>query len=295
MLGGSLCPWCRYYNAVGDKACGRCGHWLPPPGLSGALRSALGVELWATKLLAGVNILVFALEMVASLRGGGGAGIMSVPGSVLLRFGAIPWGYEASEPFRLLAACFVHMSVLHIAMNMLAFADLGRASEPAVGGPRLVVTYVVTGVLGFVASRWWSGVGGTPYSLTAGASGAVFGVAGLLVATRAMRRDKTWRDMLARMVVYIVVTSLVPLPINNGAHVGGLVSGLVLGVLFALENRPWRLAPLFYGLTALSLVAIATSLGLSMRSPLWRAAAASEEAYRERIRFPEFRLDPPSR
>jgi membrane associated rhomboid family serine protease len=262
-LGGFNCPYCRYYNARDARACGRCERRLPPPALAPLLARVGGVDLWATKALAATSIAVFALQLAASGALGPRAALGAFPARVLLEFGAIATGLERAEPWRLLAACFVHVNLIHIVMNLFALAELGRAGERLVGGSRFVVAYVVTGVVGFAVSALW--YGDAPY-LTAGASGAVFGLDGVLLGDRMARRDPVWKEMLTRTVVHSFLFYFV-LKTNQAAHMGGLAAGLALGALFARERRPWARDGLFAALAAASGLAIVTSLALPHLAP----------------------------
>jgi rhomboid protease GluP len=286
MLGGFVCPWCRHYNATDSERCERCQQRLPPVALAKPLAEVLGIDLWATKLLVGINAVIFAAQLAMTLSQKGDF-ITSMPSSVLMRFGALTNGLESAEPFRLLAACFVHIGVLHIAFNMMALLQLGRVGESAVGGARLLVTYVVTGIVGFVASGYWYRYGehNQPY-ITAGASGAIFGVSGLLIAMLAMRGDKRWKEILIQQLFYSFILWKA-LNTNQAAHMAGLVVGGLFGVFFARESRPWRLAIVVNGLAALSLLATGISLYLPHRSPIWREVRAQEVRRQERIEYRE--------
>jgi rhomboid protease GluP len=267
-LGGRNCPFCRCYNALDEKTCVRCLKWLPPPNLTWALREPLLTEHWATKLLAGVSIVVFALQLaVAGVKDVGL--ITGMPPAVIVRFGGIAGGIEWIEPWRFLSACFVHMGVLHVAMNVMAFAELGRVAEREINGSRLVLAYVITGIVGFVVSSFWYGA----HVVTAGASGAVFGIDGVLIGGMLAKRDRRWVDMLVRTVVHSFLFYAM-LRTNQAAHLGGLAAGLVLGLLFGKESRPWRIERPVRVVTAASVVAIVASIGLSLRSPLWKGFAA---------------------
>jgi rhomboid protease GluP len=274
-LGGFNCPYCRYYNARDARRCGRCEKWLPPPFLAPAVRALRAEEYWATKLLAAVCVVVFALEMATS---GGKMGLLTgVPMSTLLRFGAITNGLEQIEPWRLLAACFVHMGALHIAMNVIALADLGRIGEPMVGGPRFLLAFVLTGIVGFIVSAFWYGT--QPY-VTAGASGAVFGINGVILGDMILRKDPHWKGMLVRALVYSFIFYFA-MGTNQAAHIGGLALGLILGMVYRRETRPWRVAWVVTTLTVVSLLAIAVSLVLPHRSSVWREVLEMERAREE--------------
>lgn len=296
MAGGFLCPWCRGYNASDERVCGRCGRRLPSSGVSAVLRSFFGVELLATKALLVANIFIYALQTADMMSQSGPAAFFSslerMNISTLLRFGALTNGLEIAEPFRLLSACFVHMSLLHIIFNMMALVQLGRVGEEALGTARFLITYVFSGILGFAASGAWYlwGEQGRPY-ITAGASGAVFGITGLVIAGLAVRRDPRWKEVLVQQLVYSFIMYYA-LKTNQAAHLGGLVVGIGLGVVFWLEARPWKLAWAANTLAALSTLAILASLALPHRSSIWRSAREAERIREERRRFQEPQIVP---
>lgn len=269
-VGGFNCPWCRAYNAKDEKVCYRCGKPLGSPGVAGVMRTLSEVDMPATKFLAGLSILVFALEMASA--GFGKMGLLSgLPTSVMIRFGGLGFGLEHHEPYRLLAACFVHLGLIHVAMNMLALAELGRFCESTIGGPRLIIGYVVTGLVGFLVSGWWYGI-----QFTAGASGAIFGIDGLVLGGMVIKRDSRWKDMLVRTVIQSFVFFFM-LRTNQAAHLGGLACGLVMGVIFGLETRPWRRSMLVNIAAGVCVVACVVSVVLPHFSPAWRMVAAQEQ------------------
>ena len=246
-----------------------------PPEPFGTLIGELALaEHWATVVLAAISILVFAEEL--AIGGVANAGLLrGVPTSVLFRFGAMSTGFEKTEPYRALAGCFVHMGVLHLGMNLLALAELGRVVEPRLRGPRTIVAYTVTGIAGFAVSAWWYGT--DPY-ITAGGSGAIFGLDGVLIASLAMRGDRSWRESLVRTVVHSFAFYFV-LHTNQAAHLGGLAAGLALGVVFAREARPWRHELAFRIAAAAMLAASVASIALATRSPLWKRQEAIERQF----------------
>lgn len=198
------------------------------------------------------------------LQHGAGMGVLFSGGTHadLLRFGALlTLGEDVqAEPFRLLSAVFVHMGVIHILMNMLNFASLGRVAEPRFGTARFVAAYVATGFLGFVGSALLELVHPQPGmtgTITAGASGAVFGIMGLVAGWRFRLKDRSWRSIAIQTVFFAVLVNLLfrdprtgRSMIDNGAHVGGLLSGAVIGFLYAGRPRPKSL--LFANITAIA-------------------------------------------
>ena len=151
--------------------------------------------------------------------------------------------------YRLLTAIFVHIGIIHIATNMWCLWNLGLLGEPLLGPWGLIAVYLLTGVAGNLLSVTWD-VG---YALLhryplelyanmgAGASGAVFGIAGILIVLLSNHRlPIPWRELmrLRKSVVQFAGINLIiglgtifagPVRIDNSAHIGGFLSGLALG------------------------------------------------------------------
>jgi MYXO-CTERM domain-containing protein len=207
-------------------------------------------DLPATKFFLGLNAAVFAFHCFllfhyertfGSLFTGEAKTEM---GQMLLyRFGAMrPDWVEAGEVWRLLSACFVHFGAIHFGMNMLALVHLSRVAEPAIGSVRYALAYVATGIVGFAASLAWSALTppdpaavaqGIVLGLTAGASGAIFGLMGLVLGFLWRRRDERWKLWLGQVVLFSLAFTFMLRSINHAAHFGGLLSGVVFGALFA--------------------------------------------------------------
>ncbi|RYY96606.1 MAG: rhomboid family intramembrane serine protease [Chitinophagaceae bacterium] len=197
-----------------------------------AEQSALGEAMryrhqgyWVTYGLIALNVLVFIAMVIA------GAGIFEPKGEALLTWGANFAPYTlGGQPWRLLSACFVHIGILHLALNMYGLYQLGTFLEPILGRLRFVLAYLATGLLSSLASLWWHH--GEPV-VSAGASGAIFGLFGLFLAL--LTTDllpKNTREQLLKSVGLVIVINLaygLKGGIDNSAHIGGLVSGFAAG------------------------------------------------------------------
>ncbi len=247
---------------------------MPGPVGSFALelfRTALGREYPMTKLYIGLQVAIF---IFMTLRGA--QALLEDPTNLLLganyveaaRWGATAGFYGRVEPFRYLSAVFVHFGALHIGMNMMALLSLGRSIEPRIGSGRFVLAFLGTGVVGFVVSDYWS-LYTRSLAWTAGASGGLFGLVGVLLGFLVARRDPAWREFLFRIVLIGVVLGVM-LPVNNAAHAGGFIVGFPTGYLFQRESRPWRRTRWFDGLAVLLVAASVGSIVLSHSSNLWR-------------------------
>jgi rhomboid protease GluP len=273
-MAARVCPHCRQLNGENEARCFRCGRRLPGK-LHDAVRrltgDVLGTVAPVTRLILGLELAVFALCVAVDgkLPLWFGQGFRT---STLFRFGALGGPMGGEEPYRLLAAVFVHANLLHVGMNMLMFVDLGQKLETEIGSARAALLFVLSGVLGFVASELWYGPLGPP---TVGASGGVFGQIGAIVGILYARKDPEWRRALVRNLIYAVLLAFV-LSVNTAAHLGGFAAGIVLGFLLHEER-----ARLGWGrvMTTLAVVGVAGSMaavGLSSRSPVWQTIRAHE-------------------
>ncbi len=201
-----------------------------------------------TYLLVAINILVF-LWMILH-----GVSWLTPSPEALVHYGAnySPFVLEDHQWFRLLTATFVHIGIIHIATNMWCLWNLGLLGEPLIGPFGLVAVYVLTGVAGNLLSLAWDVIAAylnrAPIELVshvgAGASGAVFGIAGILIILLSNRRlPIPWPELkrlrtsvvrFAAINLLIGASTILPalggiVRIDNSAHIGGFLCGLALG------------------------------------------------------------------
>jgi rhomboid protease GluP len=238
--------------------------------------------LWVTKLLVAINVVVFLAMLVD------GAGLLEPNSAVHLRWGANfgPLTKEG-EWWRLLASTFLHFGVLHVAMNMWALWGAGRLVERLYGNGVFLVLYLFAGLTGSFASLLWN----ADRVVSAGASGAVFGVYGALAAY-VLRQPgsippgvlKSLSGSTIAFVAYSIVLGAVVSSIDNAAHAGGLAGGFALAWLVArpLEPRA-RMTPLHIGVAVGFASLVLGGLFLSVPSAKYSYAAqqAAATAIRE--------------
>ena len=173
----------------------------------------------------------------------------SVP--ALLHYGAnSTWLVLHGQWYRLLTATFVHVGLLHLATNMWCLWNLGILGEPLIGPLGMVAVYMLTGIAGNLLSMGSNVMAykltnylGTLYTPGAGASGAVFGIAGILIVLLSntklpfpMEELRRLRSSVIKFAAINLVIGLstifvnVGVRIDNSAHIGGFLSGFVLGV-----------------------------------------------------------------
>jgi len=276
-----MCPECRALNPRGTRVCPHCGANIGSQrargttGGSGRIMGVIPTPTSATSMLAAAIVLMFVVEWFMTQRAGGpgrGGGLFGgIQGMAMLRLGAKygPLVY-AGEWWRLVTAMFLHAGLLHIGMNLWCLFDLGPEVEGMFGMSKYIVLYLVTGVLGYVVSLFWS-----PMGISLGASGAIMGLVGILIGATFHHGQlgKEYRSMLWRWVIYIAIFGIF-FPVDNAAHFGGLIAGLVLGYLIpegVPETRPAE--NLWNALAVISVVIIAGSfalMALQINSPLFQ-------------------------
>jgi rhomboid protease GluP len=200
-----------------------------------------------------VNIGVFAIDAVLGLTG---------RPQTLLRAGAmIPRLVADGEWWRLITAMFLHIGLLHIAFNSLALFVFGGLIEGALGSARMLALYFVTGFAASVTSYAF----GSPDIAAAGASGAIFGLLGAWLVYNLRRRSLSLARSNMQSALFLIGINLVfgfTVPgIDNLAHIGGLIAGVVAG--FAIEGfgpRATRAASRVGGLTLIVVVSLALAV-----------------------------------
>ena len=212
---GDVCPQCRATAVTAvPPAAARVARPKPP----------------VTTTLVAINFAVFIA------MGLSGASWTEPNSTQLLRWGA-NWGplTLGGEPWRALASNYVHIGIVHILFNMWCLWDLGQLSERIFGRWTYFLVYTFSGLAGSVVSLWWR-----PLSIGAGASGAIFGLAGALITALYLGRlpfpkqavKHTMRSLLI-FAGYNLFFGAVAARVDNSAHLGGLFGGAIVGACLA--------------------------------------------------------------
>lgn len=209
-----------------------------------SLRTGTFRDIPATSLLFIINVGVF-LSMPLM-----GINPFDPSGQGLIRIGANYGPYTVGgEYWRLVTAGFIHGGFLHIAMNMWCLWYLGRISERLFGSWQTFATYLVTGVGGALLS-----IASDPHRLEVGASGAIFGLAGAVIAglkfgdlNISWREQRSTLSSVAIFTIFSFVWAMRSPNVDNMCHLGGFISGLLIGLplgAFARRHKLWQLATL---------------------------------------------------
>ncbi|HEX6834194.1 MAG TPA: rhomboid family intramembrane serine protease [Rudaea sp.] len=185
-------------------------------------------------VLVALNVLVFGLMPLC------GADLFDPVSADLLRWGA-EYGPRTTdgEPWRLFSSLFVHIGIAHLLYNMIAFLYVAPKVERMLGHVGFALTYVISGVAGGLWALLYN-----PTHLHAGASGAIFGIYGALLAS--LLRDRKsipahLRSELQRFVLVFVAYNLInslSADISLAAHLGGLIGGFACGLALASRLVP---------------------------------------------------------
>ena len=158
------------------------------------------------------------IYMVTAAQGGG----INLPGGALFSQWALQGASVADgDWWRLVGAMFLHGSIFHLLFNMLALYWLGTIIEQALGTPRFLLVYFVSGLAGSAGALWFS----TAFDVTVGASGAIFGLIGALLILEYLATGSLMGQAMVLILVNLALTFAVP-GISIGGHIGGLAGGV---------------------------------------------------------------------
>lgn len=242
------------YQCTGCAAPRRTQH---PAALTRAVAFTLAAVFALTQLVDPSGIAnVFGLRPVSVAPRG--------PELLTLVFGAqAPWAFPTpiGQPWLLLTSAMLHANVLHILFNGVLLWQLGGLLEPQLGRQRfaaLLTTGALGGAFGVIVLAWagtrfgltqtalGSLLGMNPVSVTVGASGAVFALMGATVTLIRQHGYNPWRSGIGGLVILNVVITFVVPQISVGGHIGGLLTGMIVGKMLhagrASTYQTWLIA-----------------------------------------------------
>jgi rhomboid protease GluP len=270
--GSILCPSCRRITSADAEACYYCGRRRPGLwGFAPALQAVGGV-LGVTPLIAWSCVVLYVLSLlldpIAALRPRSPFDLLAPSGWALDRLGMTgAFAWAAGHWWTLITAIYLHGSLLHILFNVLWIRQLGPAVQELYGSARLAVIFTVAGVAGFALSNAL-GIGAT-----IGASGAIFGLLGAMVAY-GRQRGGVFGSLVLRQygqwALVLFVFGFFMAGVNNLAHAGGFVGGLVAGLTLSnLERRPEGRADQLLATATVAITILAFAIAV------WRGFATS--------------------
>jgi rhomboid protease GluP len=271
-----LCPNCGSLVGINATRCHNCGTNLKFS-MAAVNRSLSGVfsgPAPVTTALLVANLMMFGVEWMALTAEGGGRGFSilgSMGGLSSYRLGASfgPAIFDHHEWYRLVTAMFLHGGLIHIGVNMMSLMQVGPALEELYGSGRYLFLYVVTGAFGFLVSA-------VTGHLSLGASAALMGIVGAMLAVTSKRGGSYMRDLRSRLITSVVILFAIGffpgIRIDNWAHGGGLACGFVLGKIFAdrqpVSEREKQIANALGWLAGIVVIASFAFMILHYRDPL---------------------------
>jgi rhomboid protease GluP len=177
-----------------------------------------------------INLAIFALMVLSGVS-------VSAPTSGQL----LDWGANFApltncvQPWRLFTSLFVHIGLMHLAFNMWVLWSYAPITEALFGRAGFVILYFSAGLVASATSAFWH-----PETISAGASGAIFGMVGAMIAALGLstRRDSPAGPLVAFVVFNVIFGITVP-AIDNAAHLGGLGGGWLCGKLLGPPLRAY--------------------------------------------------------
>lgn len=236
------CHKCKKLISTKDAACPYCKAPQTVERQSKSITKDLfGHPTEVINWIVGVNILLYIGSIVldpseAMSLDNGLLGVGSPTSRSLWMLGMTgSVGWTCGHWWTLLTASFLHGSILHIYFNLSWLRQLGALTVGLLGPARFIFAYIATGVGGFVASNLWHN------APTVGASCSIFGLMGVLIVF-AQRRGGLLGQRLGKQLwiwtgIGLLFGLMIPM-VNNAGHIGGLLSGMILGLVFPKqENR----------------------------------------------------------
>lgn len=235
----------------------------PSPRETGVPPTGEGAKsyLSMTTALIAINLVVFLMMAASSHH------VLKFDGGLVLRWGGNYGPFTmGGQLWRLLSAMFVHIGLTHLLINIWCLYELGSLMEEIYGGPSTLLLYLLTGIAGGIAS-----LARHPMVVSAGASGAIFGLTGILIMTLFwVKLSEPRRQLMIALAsllafaAYNLIYGFLKGGVDNGAHLGGLVSGLLIGIAVGPGTRHregvrWR-EGLVYGLALATLVVAFTAV-----------------------------------
>jgi membrane associated rhomboid family serine protease len=211
----------------------------------------------ATIALIAINVVVYLIEIA-----GGGGGLNNPSERIVVDYGLFGPFVHEGEVYRLVTSGFLHASLIHIGFNMLLLFFLGRLLEPALGTWRVLALYFASLLAGSLGALILE-----PNSLGIGASGAIFGLAGATFVIARGRGLDALAGQIGFLIVFNLIFSFSSPRISIGAHVGGLIGGVICAAAIVAGEKgmlgPNRRAVELAAMTAVGVISFVVSLAIA--------------------------------
>jgi len=207
-------------------------------------------SFWSqTNILIMVNVLIFIAVFVTSFFNQQIINYFALSPELVL---------QGKNMWTIFTSIFMHAGFFHLIVNMMSLFFLGNFLEMIIGGKRFIGIYLISGIIGSLAYIYLTLLFGQNMAISAvGASGAIFGIAGVLaVLTPKMKvfifpipvAMPMWFGVAAIMALFWVLSAAFNIPIGNNAHLGGLIAGLTYAfyLKYKYKSKTRMIANLFH-------------------------------------------------
>ena len=271
MFGGRkkhvMCQACRGLIEPSARTCPLCGMESVPTPRAGSVEKP-GSEHFFSRLILTINIALYALMLMVDMKLQTESALRHPSETVFLDFGGQDSVAVANgEWWRLVTSYFIHLGIIHILFNSLALYQIGPLVEEVYGSQKFIFIYVVTGLVSSLCSYAFLIDG-------AGASGAIFGLIGLMAVYGYRLGGSAGRALMRQMLIWAAFAVLVTFSsANQVAHISGLIAGAAMGFLIRGEQPAttrealgWNAAAICSALlVVVSFVMVAAHYGQSQR------------------------------
>ncbi len=185
-------------------------------------------------MIGAVTIIIFSLNLAVYLYASMTSGnILVTDLPFLLKFGLVNRLFLAGCYWQILTSIFVHINIVHLAFNMIFMLFFGGKVEEIMNGLEYIFTYIISGVTGNIFTIILAGTG--TLIVSAGASGAIFGIIGAYIIYLGVRYDTS----IMFYIIYCLILLLLNISVNVNliAHASGLLTGAMIGYVKARNEK----------------------------------------------------------
>jgi membrane associated rhomboid family serine protease len=251
-----MCQACRALVEASASTCPLCGK-ESVPSLRARAGAALESSSFISLIILTINILLFVLMAIVEVRNGRGgeAFFQSASDAVLDDFGALnPGLVAAGQWWRLVTFNFLHIGLMHLLFNSSALYQIGPQVEELYGSQKFVLIYMLTGITS-AATSFLFNIGG------AGASGAIFGLIGLMAVYGYKLGGSYGKAIMRQMLIWGGIGFMFGIMIgaNNVAHASGFFAGAGLGFIIKPDAPVTNRATLRWNAAAIASILVLVS------------------------------------
>jgi rhomboid protease GluP len=262
--GRKICRKCRALAAAGERRCSVCGARLPSA-VGNYLTKVFGLIMPGVSPVTAALTAVIGINFIVQVLTSGGTALLSPGLESLVRAGALDSRLVAAGEWWRLATCvFVHIGAIHFLFNMYALLSVSSFLEEEIGPARYLSLFILAGLGGSAASYLLHS-----RVVSAGASGAIFGLIGFAIPyfrRQGSARARDIQNFMVRWALYAFFFGIL-VRADNYAHAGGFAAGFLLGsVMEFREDERRRRDPFWKVMAGFLAVALIVGFALLVRS-----------------------------